>query len=77
VTELGADPSDEVAQLTVELWRPATPSSGGGGRRPVRARVKELEGEVDSHERHVSALVAEVASLRQHLAGLEVAARSS
>jgi hypothetical protein len=38
----------------------------------LRATVRRLESELDGHQRHVDALVREVASLRERLAGLEV-----
>ena len=75
MTETAAAPSDEVAQLTVELWAARDAVIGAeAAAGQLRARVKELEAEVDSHQRHVDALVAEVMSMREHLAGLEAVA---
>jgi chromosome segregation ATPase len=75
VSDLGAGPSEDVAQLTVELWAARDAVIGAeAAAGQLRARVRELEAEVDLHDRHVRALLAELASLREHLAGLEVAA---
>ena len=75
MTDTAAAPSDEVAQLTVELWAARDAVIGAeAAAGQLRARVKELEAEVDSHQRHVDALVAEVMSMREHLAGLEAVA---
>jgi hypothetical protein len=65
----------EVANLKVELWAARDAVIGAeAAAGQLRARVKELEAEVDSHARHVDALVAEVMSMREHLAGLETVA---
>ena len=66
------DVTDEQAALTVELWAARDAVIGAeAAAGQLRARVKELEAELDGHQRHVDALVAEVVSLREHLAGLE------
>jgi hypothetical protein len=67
--------TDDVADLKVELWVARDAVIGAeAAAGQLRARVKELEAELDAHRRHVDALVAEVVSLREHLAGLEAVA---
>ena len=66
---------DDVADLRVELWAARDAVIGAeAAAGQLRGRVKELEAELDAHQRHVDALVAEVVSLREHLAGLEAVA---
>jgi len=64
--------ADDVADLKVELWAARDAVIGAeAAAGQLRGRVKELEAEVDAHQRHVDALVAEVVSLREHLVGLD------
>jgi chromosome segregation ATPase len=75
VSDLEPATADELAEVTVELWAARDAAMGAeAAAGQLRARVKELEAELDAHRRHVDALVAEVASLRGRLAGLEVVA---
>ncbi len=72
--ELGAEDADERERLTLELWAARDAVIGAeAAAGQLRARVRLLEAEVDSHQRHVHALVAELVSMRERLAGLEAA----
>jgi hypothetical protein len=63
-------------ELTVELWAARDAAAGAeAAAGQLRARVRELEAELDSHRRHVDALVAEVVALRERVAGLAAVER--
>jgi chromosome segregation ATPase len=63
---------DRVAELTVELMAARDAVVGADAAAgQLRARVRELEAELDAHQRHVDALVTELAGLRERIAGLE------
>src|SRR4051794_36281429 len=64
--------NDERQRLTVELWIARDAVIGAEATAgQLRAKVRQLEAEVDAHQRHVHALVAEVVAMRERLKGLE------
>jgi hypothetical protein len=68
----GPDEDDERQRLTVELWIARDAVIGAEtAAGQLRAKVRQLEAEVDAHQRHVHALVAEVVAMRERLKGLE------
>jgi hypothetical protein len=64
--------ADAMASMRLALWAARDAAIGAeAAAGQLRARVRQLESELDAHQRHVDALVTEVSSLRQRLAGLE------
>jgi hypothetical protein len=75
VTDTEPEPADELADLKLELWAARDYAIGADAAAgQLRARVSELEAELDAHRRHVDALVREVVALRDRLGGLEAVA---
>jgi hypothetical protein len=66
----------EGADLRVELWAARDAAIGAeAAAGQLRARVRELEAELDSRRRHLDALLVEVGALRERLAALEAVER--
>jgi hypothetical protein len=64
---------DATARLRVELWAARDAAIGAEvAAGQLRGRVKALEAELDDRQRHVQALLREVAALRDRVQALEL-----